>query len=597
MIQKNPIDFDLIELRKYPLHKMTRNLKRQVNGLDTETLDGFCRLISDDKGAFRLTESFDDCIEFLTRRRLRQGYNFFFNLNFDVNAIIKYLPQDNLNELYGTARTRHGKYNLFFIPKKLLRVMVGHKSFKFYDVAQYFNTSLEKASQKYLGMEKYVEPIDRARLGTDAQYWKANIDAIIRYCINDARLTKRLGDVVNDTITQNIGLYPNSYISKASICKDFVRRKVDVPNILDVPRNALKYAFYSYSGGRFEIIRKGHVGKCWLYDINSAYPYNIRNLLDITKGDWERVDDMTERADYGFYLVKILTRFNKVAPIPIHLKNGVICYPIVETATFMTKEEILAYEPYLDYEILDGWEFTASQRVYPFRDYIDQVYALKSQADESRYEYNLYKILMNSLYGCFYEKSIRRTPEGVKIYSGKLFNPVYATLITANTRIQLYQAGIPNVSDIIGFATDSILFSHDPEIPQSKELGDWSLQSVGDTTVLRSGIYKIADKMKNRGIKKAERLKTPHGQFKDIFEYIRRVPALTEYPIIMNRPLTFIEVLIHHLKHDIDDINQFVDLEYRININRDHKRIWDSDFNAGHELFERAIDSQPMILA
>lgn len=596
-IQKNPIEFDLIELRKYPLRQLTRNISRNVNGLDTETLDGYCRLIADSSGAFVHTRSFDDCIQFLTRHRLRKAHNFFFNLNFDINAIIKYLPQERLDELYKTARTSHGRYRLFFIPRKMFRVMIGHKSYKFYDIMQFVKSSLEKASRKYLGLEKYVEPIDRKRLGTDPDYWKANLNAIVRYCINDAKLTKRLGDVVNDTIIKNIGLYPNSFISKASICKDFVRRKVDVPNILEIPKGALKYAFYSYSGGRFEIIRKGNVGHCYLYDINSAYPFNIRNLLDVTKGKWRWVTDISDKADYGFYLVKIMTHFNKVAPVPIHLKNGVICYPVIETASYMTREEIIAYEPYMDVEVIDGYEFQADKHIYPFRDYIDHVYELKSQADESRYEYNLYKILMNSLYGCFYEKSVRKSPEGVHIYSGKLFNPIYATLITANTRIQLFLAGIPHENDIVGFATDSILFSHDPELPTSKRLGDWSLQSEGDAQVLRSGMYKIGDKLKNRGIKKADRLNTPHGKFKDIFEYIRRVPALTEYPIIMNRPLTFIEVLLHHLKHDIDDINQFVDMEYRININRDFKRIWDDDFKAGHELFERSIDSQPLILA
>ena len=37
-------------------------------------------------------------------------------------------------------------------------------------------------------------------------------------------------------------------------------------------------------------------------------------------------------------------------------------------------------------------------------------------------------------------------------------------------------------------------------------------------------------------------------------------------------------------------------IQYNININRDFKRIWDSEFGNGKELFEREIDSNPLIL-
>lgn len=612
-IIQNPIDFDLIEFRKYTLHNLTKNKEKSIYGIDTETLDGYCKLIADSDGNHAMTQNIDDCLSFITNRRFRSAHNFFFNLNYDVNAIIKFLPKENLKELYEgcymTKKDRHGKittelqphttfygkFKIFFLPKKLLRITHNKHVYKFYDIMQFYNTSLEKASQKYLGLEKYIENIDRKVLGSDPQFWIDNKQKIIKYCINDAILTQKLGALLDSTLSTNIDLHPSAYVSKASICKDFVRKAVSIPDILRIPRNALKFAFNSYSGGRFEILKKGRVGKCSLFDINSAYPFNIRNLIDVTEGNWHRVSDFHERADCGFYLTKVMTHYHNFLPLSVPLKNGVITFPVIDAMIFLSKAEIEAYEPYMDIEIIEGWEFTARNIIYPFRDYIDRVYELKKEADENRYEYKLYKILMNSLYGCFYEKNLDKYSGA--ILSGKLFNPIYASQITANTRIQLFKTAMTYEADVVGFATDSILFKGKPDITVDKKLGGWSLQDYDKATVLRSGVYQIGDTLKNRGIKRASFIETPYGNFKDLFHYIKSKPLNVTYPVIMNRPLTFIEVLLHHKKHTIEDINRFIDLEYRLDINRDYKRIWEDEFVAGIEIFEKQIDSNPLIFA
>ena len=623
----NPINWDLIEIRKFKPEKLKRNIVRKINALDTETLDGYCNLLADNYGNFVLGNyhknelpNIDLWLNFLTAKRFRSSHNFFFNLNYDVNAIIKYLPKDNLNDIYKDLYTDFNNIRIFYIPKKIFRLTKNKHIYKYYDIFQFFNMSLEKASQIYLGLDKYIENIDGKTLGTDKQYWLNNIDSIIKYCINDCVLTAKLGNLLNETLVNSINLNPCSYISKASICKEFVRKACNIPDILQIPNSALKYAFYSYSGGRFEIIRKGNVGKCSLYDINSAYPFHTRSLLDINKGEWKRVNCLHEKADYGFYFVKILTKYNKISPIAVTLQNGVICYPLVQVNTYISKQELLNYEPYIEYEIIDGWEFYASEYIYPFKDYIDKIHKQKQITDKDNYEYSLYKILMNSLYGSFYEKTIQKefndkliTKELIskckydmelvkklaydtKIYSGKLFNPIYASLITCQTRIDLFKTAIPYQNDIVGFATDSILFKGNPEIKISNELGGWNLEKFDKSIVLRSGIYKIGKDLKSRGIRKTANIKTPYGSYKDIFDYINLNPELTKYPIIMNRPLTFIEVLLHHLKHEIADINVFVDMEYMIDINKDHKRLWEGMFKNGKELFNKEINSNPLII-
>lgn len=621
-IKKNPIDFDLIQFRKHTPKRLTRNIERKIFGLDTETLNGSCKLLADSKGNYVLSESLDyECqkdldvfLDFLTSHRFRSSHNFFFNLNYDVNAIIKYFDKELLQSLYEDLKIQYNNYTIFFIPKKVFRISKNKHVYKFYDIAQFYKTSLEKASRKYLGLEKYIEIIDREKLGTDKNYWKKRMYSIIRYCINDSKLTSQLGELLNTTLKNAVGLNPCTYMSKASICKEFVRKTVDIPDINKIPRNALKYAFYTYSGGRFEVFKKGFIGNGTLYDINSAYPFTLHNLLDVNKGKWKRVTSLHENADYGFYLVKVFVKYNRISPIGITLKNGIKVYPIIQFATYLTKKELLEYEKYLDYDIIDGWEFYADEIVYPFRDYISKLFELKSKTPKEDYKYDMYKINMNSLSGCFYEKSIRKEPDNninsevlkdlldkstkISIMSGKLFNPVYATLITADTRINLFKTSIPHFDKTVAYATDSILFEGFVDIPTSKKLGGWGIHTKNKPTiVLKGGIYKIGNELKNRGIKKAKFINTPNGKFDNLFDYIESCPNQLQYPITMNRPLTFIEVLLHHLKHNISDINRFTEMSYNIDLNRDYKRIWDDTFKCGKELFEKSIDSQPLIIA
>lgn len=588
----NAIDFNKLVFRKYSMQKLTRNIDHFVRGLDTETLNGYCKLICDDAGNSKFTDNADDILQFFTHHRFRNSHNFFFNLNYDINALIKHLPLDNIKDLRGKLKTKYKNYSLFYIPKKIFRIIHANHSYPFYDVQQFFKSSLDKASQKYLGEKKYLEDIDPSILGSSATYWKENHDKIIRYCIHDAQLTQRLGLLLHSTLSKAVNLHPQRYLSKASISKELVRKTVTLPDIKEIDLKVLLYAFNSYYGGRFEIIRKGNVKYCSLIDINSAYPYHISNLVDVTKGTWKKTTSLHEEAHYGFYLVKVLTHYNTILPLPYKLPNKVICFPIIEMGCYLTKEELLAYEKYIDYEIISGYEFFTDTPNYLFRDYINILYSHKSKTPKDNYEYELYKIIMNALYGCFYEKYKRDDT----YYVGKLFNPIYATLITSNTRIDLFLKALEYNKDVIGFATDSILIKGRIRKGFNKELGGWSSHGEGNTIVLKGGMYKVKDKIKNRGIKKVSKLHTPHGDYTNIFDYIHKMPELSAYPIITNRPLTFKEVLLKHKLYSPEDINIFTDMQYEININKDHKRIWEDTFMNGGELFTKEINSDPLII-
>jgi len=584
-------------LREFPPHKLRIIDDKRINGLDTETLHGYCKLLADSNNDYLLDGNIDDILYFLTKRKFENAYNFFFNLNFDTNAILKFLDRDKLVELKDDNETFYKQYKIVYIPKKLLAISRGNHTYSFYDVAQFFNGSLDKNAKEYLGLDKYqkdYKEIDGAILGSDINYWNDNLPMIIEYCLNDCLLTKKLGELLHKTVKKAIGINPKSYMSKASLSKTYSKKVIDLPVTQILPNSVLNYAFNSYSGGRFEIIEKGNVGLCSLYDIKSAYPYYIRNLLDITKGKWKFVKSLNENADYGYYLVKVSVKYNTISPISTYAKDYTLVYPIMDCYKYMTKAELLNYEKYIDYEIIDGWEFYAKEYVYPFREFIDTLFALKNKTDKKDFKYSLFKILMNGEYGLFYEK-IKQKDGTYK--AGELFNPIYATEITANTKIQIFNLAQKDINNLVGFATDSVLFKGKPDIKTGNNLGEWDLENQDDTLVLKSGMYKIGNKIQSRGMKKTENLKTPHGEFKNIIDYIQKKPQLTSYPVILNNPLSFRKVIQMHKKYSTDDINIFTPEIYNIDINKDIKRIWESEFLGGYELLEKSIKSRPLILA
>lgn len=623
----NRIDWDLIDIREYPPNKLTQSINKPINALDTETLNGYCKLLADssDKDNYIYDYELYDYLYFMTKKKFEIAHNFFYNLNYDINAIIKYLPRQNITEIKDYNETQYEEFKLFYIPRKIFSIQRGKHSYNFYDVAQFFKGSLNKNAEKYLQLKKYqnsYKNIDGKILGSSRQYWEDNLEMIIDYCLNDCKLTKRIGELLNQTVIKTLDLYPKKYMSKATLTKDYLKKTVDLPNIQSLPTQPLVYAFNSYTGGRFEIIEKGNVGVCSLYDINSAYPYHFKNLIDINKGKWVKVSDMHDKAYYGYYLVKVDVHYNKISPISHYSKNGTLTYPILSCMKFMTKKEILNYEKYADIEIINGWEYYPDEIVFPFKDFIDKVYREKKRISclfnftddckedcnmcynhinykkitgfEYGFEYDLFKILMNGGYGLFMEK-IKQIDGRYK--AGELFNPIYATEITSGTQIDIFNYAMQDINNVLGFATDSVLFRGKPDLPTGNLLGEWDLEKSDVGLILKSGIYKIGKKIQSRGMKKAENLKTPYGEFKDIFDYLTSMPNLTSYPVILHNPLTFSKVIQQHKKYSIDDINIFTDEIYNIEINKDLKRSWEDEFMGGYDLLERSIKSQPLILA
>ncbi|MCK9577079.1 MAG: hypothetical protein M0R51_14340, partial [Clostridia bacterium] len=56
-------DLNIVTQKRY---KNKHNKQRQHTGLDTETFDGYVKLITDNTGRYKMVEDIDDIIYFLT---------------------------------------------------------------------------------------------------------------------------------------------------------------------------------------------------------------------------------------------------------------------------------------------------------------------------------------------------------------------------------------------------------------------------------------------------------------------------------------------------------------------------------------------------
>lgn len=587
----NDITLKDLRIRKYPLFDLRKDTVHHINALDTETLDGYAKILCDDRGNVCEPQSVDDLLEFMTQRRYRSANNFFYNIRYDYQSILKYFDKDFLTGLYNTGKGEYQDYRIKYIPKRLFSITKNKHAHKYFDLAQFYEMSLESAALKYTPMVKNEDNLDRALIGTSQQYWDDNYDDIVKYCIQDAKITARLGVQLRDKLVDKVGLMPSSFISKAGLSKEYFRKTCTIPIIQKIPKGVLGIFLNAYSAGRFEVFRKGFIPNCVAVDINSAYSKAITLLPECTKGEWKKVVKYNPDALIGCYLVKIKS-FNKIAgPHRMRVANGLIVYPIGEYYTYLTNWEMEVLKDDADIQVLRGWEYYDSNPIYPFKDRINMLYSLKSETPKSEYEYDLYKKIMNSLYGSFYEK---REKDGVYI-TGKLFNPVYASLITGYCRMVVWKVIRDYVDYVVSVATDGIIMDKKPKIPYSKKLGDWSVEGSGEVVIIRSGLYRIGEKVRERGVMSLKGIKSKDKEYEDIFEYILDKPERKDYPIITNRPLNLGECLIHTKTKSLKDLNVFVDNKYTITINRDHKRLWDGEFKNGGELFEKEISSRPLL--
>ena len=274
------VPFDSLRFRPQRRTYAQRQSLRDVEGFDTETEKGYARIAANSQ-AWTEIAGIDDVFSCLLNKRHRDTINVLWNLSFDVECLFKW-SKDILTQFAQSGEATYDDYELHYIKGKCLSIRDKAKhTYRFFDIAQFYLSSLAKATVEYLHEEPHEFKSSRATLFQDHP-----LPAIGNYCAQDARQTRDLGTLLMHTI-QKIGLSSNRPYSCGYLAQDFSLRNADVPTMKGIPRPVLRMYWQAYRGGWFDTYQRGY-GKITSYDISSAYPWALTQLPNVQHGKWVR---------------------------------------------------------------------------------------------------------------------------------------------------------------------------------------------------------------------------------------------------------------------------------------------------------------------
>lgn len=571
------------DLSKIRIRKQNRDTNAvssvKILGADTETDQGNIFLIALSNGAkLEYPEiAFENVASFLLRH---EGYLlFFWNLQYDAECILKLLPESILKQYLQSKELTfdYKGFTVRYIPKKRLTISKGKHTISCYDIAQFYDnkdlvTAYKESIGKPLTPQYLAMKENRKYFGI--RCFQRHKKQVRQYVIQDCVLTAELALNWITTFHKQFGFTVGKWISSGYLAeKVLIYNEIHIPFFHDIPYEVQELAWQSFYGGRFELLVKGFVGECWLYDINSAYPFALSQIPDVTCGKWVGGNRIDPNAALGFY--HILARVDdsvRVAPFPFRTRRNMIAFLTGQVETYVTLEELKAVEGdnRISYKILDSWQFIPDKNcLYPFKHFIEHQYTkrldLKEKGDQLE---RAIKVVLNSMYG----KMAQRVNNRI----GNLFSPVIASFITGYTRAQLYRfVREHNLEEyVVAFATDSIAVRKDIPDLNSKRLGEMKLDRHSrDVIFLSNGFYRFDGKWKQRGVgyDREKKVEIEHLDTRIDNEgqlYIKVKTTKTTHikgGIIYNR---------------IRDIGKIEEYEKKINLNSDKKRFWLADLES-----------------
>lgn len=515
----------------------------KYNAFDSETIKGYARIVAT-KQKYWKVHSFEDAVKPLIIEGTHYGVSFFcWNLNYDMRAILKYLPHDILKELADMNEVEYNDYKIFYIEGKICSITyLGFEKSRritFYDITQFYNyQSLDSMAEKYLGRNKIDNPITNAIKNnqdvwpkeTMERFFKDHYDQIGEYCQEDGYLTAKLAELMGKTIKDVFNIDIRTFTSKATIAEKLSFKKGEYP--VNFGDNSIKYTYsrLAFRGGMFDCWRRGFFPNgVTEVDISSAYPsvqwklphWGLGKFYDITKESEIQEDDY-----YGWFLVGFDCPYipydtqqnemweeyhndEKVTVIVPDRKK--IYYPTGYRYQIITLVELNFLKKYgYEYNIEDGFVWrqipgkilinAQTKKVIPnpfawIKPMYDKKALFKKKYGKKSIEYMLVKIAINGCYG--------KTCQSVGTHVMQDFR--YASYITAETRVKLISFILDRKleDDVIMIATDGIYLEGIQEFDNlGTGLGSWDISHFDSGLFMGNGLYQLRgeySKLKLRG--------------------------------------------------------------------------------------------------
>ena len=535
---RKDIPFDTLKIKRP--YRVFRKGRDGVVGLDCESLvTGYAFLVTDSLGRYKWIRGADDVVEFLDN--YGGSYNTFFNMDFDVTVMLKWFGKEFCKQLLTREWVRYKGVAMRYVPRRFFILRNGNKWSVFNDVSQYYIGSLDYAAKNYLNDAKVhvgTKSFDESFYGDERT---------LRYCIHDSELGAGLTQQLICDL-HDMGFAVRSLSSPGTIVSEAFS---NIPDITKIPRGALEYAYNSYRGGWMECFKRGYFKRLYDYDVSSAYPYQVGELIDLDGGKWTYRKGEPVSAGIGFVRCSVHIT-SHISPIFFH--SDVNYTPTGVWQTYLTLDEVLFVRQHKlgTVRVLDGWYFTPSKGARrPFH------YGMRRLFRQRERIRNVW--LPKSLSVAMYGKFAQRDEDG---NTGELFNPVYAALITARTRLQMAEYALIQPESLVLVINDGLAF--DKPLPYDvlgKGLGKLRLDAFASAVVVGTNVYTM------KGVYKGGPWRP--GRF-DWLKLLDQQPDTSKFALKHFRYTTMAE----GIEGDWDKVGVFDNFDYEFNVNFDHKRLF-----------------------
>jgi len=530
-------------------------------GFDTEAYRGNCKLLACSNGAYIESDNTLKLIDFLWGNALspNEGYNFFFNVDYDFEVIVKQFVITNFREVkagYKKAleikrvineklssgdevsyaewamldkfnhveHLKVGGYEIKYIKDKCFTLKKGRKHKFFFDIANFLSVegehiSLDKASELLLGEHKSDKELglDRKQIGETEGYYEEHREDIIKYCINDCKLTADLGREVIKGFSDLGFEFPVKPFSKATISKEWLRKQKGFIESQLYYEDIMKLPYASgirksFRGGIIRLFGLGSYNNVTEYDINSAYPYAISQLTSLEKCEVTMDRENMGKCDYEFYLVETedwsllgLKAKNGVKVIPEEFNDTMLneiiyCKTNKPVSRWITKWDKQILDLYgVGYKILDYFGIkTRGEKLFPqilkLYEYKNEI---KKKYGKQSVQYWGIKIVLNGIYGIFAQR---------KPHISKYTNFIFASHITGMCRYlimsKIYEKRKQGAQPLM-INTDGVYFINDCKPDKSSNaLGEFEVNKLKQVVVFGNGVYYKIDESNNGVLRK-----------------------------------------------------------------------------------------------
>ena len=309
-------------------------------------------------------------------------------------------------------------------------------------------------------------------------------------------------------------------ITSASTAFDLFRRQFLKETVRKKDVKYKNKIFQSYHGGRTETFKRGYFKNVYYYDINSLYPSVMRKEYpDPSSVQYLRNKDVQTAKG-------IINKYEGVSLITLHMDKNNPNKPLIPVKEIPpeSKHEKLIFRKgtikkwithieirkalEIGYKIKNVEETIFYKQTKPyFKEFVETMYKLRTKykKENSPYE-QVVKLMMNSLYGKFGQKTVEETQiyfrdkikteeeekeiyakakeyepqtdilycSEEKEYNGQCQIPIWVSYISAHARILMYD--YINHEDVIYTDTDSVITTK-KRWKSSKELGEMELEN------------------------------------------------------------------------------------------------------------------------